>query len=333
MNLFKTAVMLLISSLTLSCADNEPQNEVVIYTSVDQIFSSQILKKFEEETGIHARAVYDTEASKAVGLEKRLLMEKEQPKADLFWNSENLRTARLDAHGIFLEQPSKIEFYKQTDTSYFSAKASWFGMGMRARVFIVNTELLAESAYPSKLEDLIDPVYKGKVTIANPLFGTASAQFAAMYAKWGEKRFISFLKALKANDVAILAGNSTVKSAVGHGEYSFGMVDTDDALVGIEQGLPLRMIYYDQDQEGMFAIYQTLAILKNGPNLDAAQQLFDFLLRASTEEKLITMHAVQFPVLSSKKTLHEKPVVWSLPPEKTATFLEPSSELIRKYLD
>ena len=325
-------VILLIVFLTISCTNNKTQNEVVIYTSVDQVFSSKILKAFETKTGIHVKAVYDTEASKAVGLEKRLLAEKEYPKADLFWNSENLRTARLDAHSIFLQQPLKTEFYKQTDKHYFSDKASWFGMGMRARVFIVNTDLLTESSYPSKLEDLTDPTYRGKIAISNPLFGTASAQFAALYTKWGEKRFIAFLQALKANKVAILAGNSTVKSAVGHGEYPFGMVDTDDALVGIEQGLPLKMVYYDQNKEGMFAIYQTLAILKNGPNPEATQKLFDYLLSASTEENLITMHAVQFPILSSN-TLHEKPHVWSLPPGKTADSLKPSSQLIRKYLD
>ncbi len=332
MNIKNLIIILLIVFLTISCTNTKPKNKVIIYTSVDQVFSSQILKKFEHETGIHIKAVYDTEASKAVGLEKRLLAEKEHPKADLFWNSENLRTARLDAHSIFLEQPSKIEIYKKTATLYFSNKATWFGMGIRSRVFIVNTDHLSEESYPSTLEDLTDLKYRGKIAISNPLFGSASAQFAALYAKWGEARFIAFLKALKANEVAILAGNSTVKSAVGHGEYLFGLVDTDDALVGIEQGLPLKMLYYDQDKEGVYAIYQTLAIVKNGPNPKAAQKLFDFLLSASTEERLIMMHAVQFPVLSSN-TLHGKPLMWILPPEKTAASLKPSSQLIRKYLD
>jgi len=325
-------IILFIALLTLSCTNNRDRDEIVIYTSVDQVFSSQILKAFEKKTGIQVKVLYDTEASKGVGLEKRLLAEKAHPKADLFWNSENLRTARLDAHGIFLEQPEKIVIYKKTDTPYFSDKASWFGMGIRSRVFIVNTNLLKRESYPTKLEDLTDPRYKGKIAISNPLFGTASAQFAALYSKWGKSRFITFLKALKANNVAILAGNSTVKNAVGHGEFAFGLVDTDDALVGVKQGLPLKMIYYDQDKEGMFATYQTLAILKNGPNPKNAQILFNYLLSASTEDKLISMNAVQFPVLF-KKRLHKKPVMWSFPPSKTAASLKPSSQLIRKYLD
>jgi ABC-type Fe3+ transport system substrate-binding protein len=91
------------------------------------------------------------------------------------------------------------------------------------------------------------------------------------------------------------------------------------------------MLYYDQDRDGVFATYQTLALLKNGPNPKEAQQLFDFLLTASTEDKLIRMNAVQFPILS-RNALHQKPIMWSLSPEKTATFLKPSSKLIRKYL-
>ena len=324
--------MFLFAFVFVSCTNNEAKEEVVIYTSVDQVFSSQILKEFERETGILVKAVYDTEATKAVGLEKRLYQEMKHPKADIFWNSENLRSARLDAYDIFLKQPTKVKLYEHNNSKYISKKMTLFGMGIRSRVFIVNTDLMDENAYPTKLEDLIDPKYKGKVAICSPLFGTASAQFAALYAKWGEKRFIKFLKALKANNVAILSGNSNVKDAVGRGEYLFGLVDTDDALVGIEQNLPLEMLYYGESGEGMFALYQTIGILKNGPNTKVAHKLFDYLLSAKIEDKLIKMNAVQFPILSQKQ-IHKEPLLWSLAPEKTATYIKPSSELVRKYLD
>lgn len=328
-NLF---LFLIVVFLFLSCSKDELNDEVIIYTSVDQVFSSQILKEFEQESGIRVKAVYDTEATKAVGLEKRLYQERLHPKADIFWNSENLRTARLDSFGIFTEQPQKAKLYSDTQSDFVSDNKSWFSMGIRSRVFIVNTDLMDEDSYPSKLEDLIDPKYKSKVAICSPLFGTASAQFAGLYAKWGAERFINFLKALKANDVAILAGNSTVKSAVGRGEYIFGLVDTDDALVGIEQGLPIEMVYYDQESDGMFAIYQTIGILKNGPNPKMAQKLFDYLLSAEIEDKLISMNAVQFPILSQKE-LHKKPLLWTLSSKETASFIKPSSQLMRKYLD
>ena len=60
--------------------------EVVIYTSVDQVFSEPILNGFEKAKGIKVKAVYDVEASKTAGLVNRLIAEKDRPKCDVFWN-------------------------------------------------------------------------------------------------------------------------------------------------------------------------------------------------------------------------------------------------------
>ena len=38
---------------------------VVVYTSVDQVFSEPLLRRFEEQTGLRVRAVYDTEETKS----------------------------------------------------------------------------------------------------------------------------------------------------------------------------------------------------------------------------------------------------------------------------
>ncbi len=48
----------IISLLAAGC--NKKSSEVVIYTSVDQVFSEPILKDFEKETGIRVRMVFDT---------------------------------------------------------------------------------------------------------------------------------------------------------------------------------------------------------------------------------------------------------------------------------
>ncbi len=312
-------VLFLIAGIVFfsACSSQDKNDkEVVVYTSVDQIFSSQILKELEQKSGIKIRVVYDTEASKAVGLEKRLLKEKAHPKADIFWNSENLRTARLDKAGLFQKQ----------------AKHTYVAMGLRSRVFVVNTKKMKESEFPGSLEELTDPKYKGKVAISNPLFGTASAQFAALLAKWGEERFINFLQALKNNDVAILAGNANVKNRVGFGEFFFGLVDTDDALVGISQGLPLKMIYYDQDKEGVYGVYGTLAIMKNAPHPQEAQKLLKHLYNKEVEKQLIAMNAVQFGLLfDDENKKHIK--MWIPPAEETSSYLKHSAELIREYLD
>ena len=114
--------------------------QVVVYTSVDQEFSEPVLKRFERETGIQVKAVYDAEAAKTVGLERRLLAERRRPKADIFWNSEYLRTLRLTAERLFTSNHGAYD--SLIPTSFRSPSGHWAGFGGRARIFLVNTQLV-----------------------------------------------------------------------------------------------------------------------------------------------------------------------------------------------
>ena len=330
----KTIISSIISiGLTLlsnGCSRQSNKQEVVIYTSVDQVYSSRILRQFEKETGIKVKAVFDAEASKAVGLEQRLLTEKNRPKADIFWNSEFMRTARLARQGVF--EPYAAQTVKYSDTDYFSPEKMWYGLGGRARVFIVNKKKISPEDYPAVLTDLLAPRFKGNAAISTPFSGSTSTHFAALYNKFGQEHFVHFLQGIKDNKVALLAGNSVVKDAVGHGRFAVGLVDTDDALVGIEQGLPIEMVYYDQDGEGVFSIFQTVALVKNAPNRANAKKFIGYLLREHIERELIKMKAVQFSILtdnSSEKT----PKIWVSRADEIASSLQASTELIRKHLD
>ena len=48
------------------------QSEVVIYTSVDQVYSEPVLEKFEDEIGIKVKTASDVEAVKTTRLVNRL---------------------------------------------------------------------------------------------------------------------------------------------------------------------------------------------------------------------------------------------------------------------
>ena len=71
---------------------------VVIYVSEDQVFSEPILKNFEKETGIQVKAVFDTEESKSTGVMNRLLAEKNNPQADVYWANEPVRADVRTGH-------------------------------------------------------------------------------------------------------------------------------------------------------------------------------------------------------------------------------------------
>ncbi len=304
----------------------------IVYTSADQEYAEVVLREAESATGLKPVAVFDAEASKTVGLERRLIAEKSKPKADLFWNSEFLRTHRLDNQGVLAL--SAVDKSFGVPGSVITPRS--VGVGIRGRVIAVHTASLKESDRPTRLEDLADPRFKGKGAIARPLFGTTSTHFAALHAKWGTAKFTEFLQALKKNEVSILPGNGDVRDAVAAGRAAVGLTDTDDAIGAIKRGQPLAMVFPDQDGDGAFGIYMTVARIKGGPNPEGAQKLLEYLVSEKTEARLIELGAVQLSVRPNgpvaKEIGTQRPKLWFMDPARIDASLEPSVELIRKHL-
>ncbi len=329
MNSIKILLMLIATIGIISCSKTNNTHIVVIYTSVDQVYSSQIFKDFEQQTGIKVLAVYDTEASKAVGLEKRLLMEKSHPSADIFWNSEPIHTARL-AQQDFFKPYKKFSTKNYQSKMYYDTHHRWFGIGKRDRVLIVNTQQVHKDAYPKVLQTLWAKEYKGKVAISSPYIGTAATHFAALYHKLGETNFKHLLTQIKASNVTYLAGNSVVKDVISEGKYPVGLVDSDDALAGIKAGLPIAMLHYDQNTTGAFSIIGTVAQLKNSPHPTEAERFMDYLLTLKTEQKLIDLGAVQYSVFKQSKS--KEPKQWTQNPNLLLDDLEHSYTLMKEIL-
>ncbi len=268
--------------------------EVVIYTSLDQIFSEPILQEFEKKTGIKVKAVYDVEAAKTTGMVNRLIAEKNNPQADIFWNSEVGRTIILKQKGIL--SPYRSPSAKDIPEQFKDKDGYWTGFAARCRILIYNTNLVKKSELPKSIFELTDPKWKGKVAMAYPLFGTTSTHTAAWYALLGRKKTENFLKAIKKNKVIIVNGNSVVRDLVVEGEAAIGFTDTDDANVAIQMGKPVDILYPDKEGIGTLLIPNTVAMIKGAPHPKEAKKLMDYLLSREVESKLAFCESAQMPL-------------------------------------
>jgi iron(III) transport system substrate-binding protein len=270
------------------------KGQVVVYTSVDQIFSQPILEAFEKETGIKVLAVYDVEASKTTGLVNRLIAEKNKPRGDVFWNGEIVRTIVLKNNGVLTpyNSPSaaNIPAVFKDDEGY------WTGYSARARVLIVNNDQLDEAAAPSSIFDFLKPQWKGRFSMAYPLFGTTATHVAALYAVLGQEMTEFYLKGIKDNGVMIVDGNSVTRDLVVAGRLPVAFTDTDDANVSIQAGKPVRMVYPDARGIGTLLIPNTVGLVANGPNPENGKKLIDYLLSERIESELAFGEAAQMPV-------------------------------------
>ncbi len=296
------------------CSPRAQQPSVVIYTAHDQIFSEKILQQFEQESGIQVKAVYDTEATKTVGLVNRIMAEKNHPQCDVFWNNEVVRTVMLKRRGLL--QAYRSLFAQDIPDGMKDRDAFWAGFAARARILIYNTNLLSEAELPTSLLELTEAQWQGKVALGYPLFGTTATHAATLFSSWGSDRAKAYFVALKQNNILVVEGNADSKDRVVRGEVPLGLTDTDDASLARQKGDPVGILFPDQgpDQMGALVIPNTVALIHNCPHPEAGKKLIDFLLRRETEQALAASGSAQMPVRKGIPVPPEVPSLDSIKP-------------------
>lgn len=287
----------------LGCGANPGRdpNSVVIYTALDREFSGPVLSDASKTLSIQIRPKYDAESTKTVGLANAIAAERARPICDLFWNNEILHTLRLKRLGLLAPMSPVPQAADQIPATFRDPDGTWFGFAARARVLLVNTKLLPDpETRPKSLLDLAAPSWQGRAGMAKPLFGTTATHAACLFAAWGPDRAREFFTKVQENKTNILSGNKQVALSVSAGNVAFGLTDTDDALVEIDAGHPVAIVYPDQDADALGTLFipNTLAAIKNAPHPDAAARLANVIVSAETEQRLAVGPSGQIPVLS-----------------------------------
>jgi iron(III) transport system substrate-binding protein len=276
-----------------SPADSTAGKTVVIYVSEDQVFSEPILKDFEKESGIQVKAVFDTEEAKSTGVMNRLLAEKNNPQADVYWANEPVRADLLRQQGISASfKPANAGLIAN---QFKDPQGYWTGFSARARLLVVNR---TAKTRPSGILAYVDPQRKGKAVIANPLFGTTTAQMAALFSLWGDEKGKQFLSGLRTNQVKLSTSNGESADFVASGEFEFALVDSDDAVDRLRRGKPIDIVYPDQEEgeAGVLILPNAVALIRNGPNPENGKKLMEYLVSKESEQKLAFADCAQIPL-------------------------------------
>jgi len=265
---------------------------VFVYAAQDQVYAEPILREFENTTGIKVKTVFDSEAVKTVGLANRLLAERSHPQCDVFWGNEEMRTRQLTAQNVFRETNG------------------WAAFGYRSRRIVINTNFIGERRPPARLDDnpkqkhavpeagaptslleLTNEIWRGKVALAFPQFGTTATHFHALKQLWGEERWLAWCRAFAANKPFIVDGNSVVVKMVARGEAWIGLTDSDDIAAARREGSPIAALPLTDES---LLIPNTVAVIRDAPHPANAQLLFEYLDSDRVLKKLLQNSALEY---------------------------------------
>jgi iron(III) transport system substrate-binding protein len=290
-----TLVILLAASGTAAA-----QGEVVVYTTVDDIFARPVAEQFTASTGITVKLVPDTEETKSTGLLNRAIAEKNRPQADVFWNGDPVRAEILKLRGVSARyrSPNALGLPEE----HADSEGYWTGFSSRIRVILYNTEKIRGGNAPTSIFDFVnDATLRGSVCFANPLFGTTSMHAAAIFAVLGDTAGRDYFEGLTRNHVKMVSSNGEVRRRVAEGDCAAGITDSDDAYEAIKDRKPVSIMYPDARGIGTLLIPNAAVLIANSPNPENGKRFIDYLLSAETERALADGDAAQIPLRPNVK--------------------------------
>ena len=280
----------LLSKIFLFCilyaCNSNHQPTVTVYVSADEYIAREIFKAFTEKTGINVRWLGDTEATKTTALVERLIQEKDNPIADVFWSSEILGTIKLKSNHLLASVNTEVtnswpDIFKDND-------GYWFAFSARARVIAFNPEIIQREQLPQTWWEYTDAAF------ADPRFGTTGTHFVAMSLL--QEDFNTFIHSVKK---PLLGGNAATVQAVLNGQSDFAMTDSDDVFAAQAQGHNIEMFFPRHHGDvggGTLFIPNTISLIEGGKHKEEAIRFLEFMLSDYVAQLLAESPSRNYPI-------------------------------------
>jgi iron(III) transport system substrate-binding protein len=144
---------------------------------------------------------------------------------------------------------------------------------------LYNTNMVEEKDVPRSWEDLLDPKWKGKMSIADPAGPSVStAAFASMLVPESnnERYGMSYLQKLKAQEISYAAKSPMVPQSVASGDTALGvLVSGHQYKEAKDKGAPVGFSF--PLEAGNVNQPNSVCLLKNAPNPNAAKLYLDWI--------------------------------------------------------
>ncbi|MBX3454091.1 putative 2-aminoethylphosphonate ABC transporter substrate-binding protein [Ferrovibrio sp.] len=268
--------------------------ELTIYSSVEadnlKVFSEQFAKAHPD---IKINWVRDSTGV----IQARVIAEKENPRNDVFFGHAATDLLALDQMGMFM--PYQPKGADKLDPRYRDKKAppTWTGLWGFAAAVCFNTVEAAKRniPQPTKWVDLANPVYKGQITMPNPISsGTGFLNVAGWMQIMGKDKAWSFMDQLHGNIASYTHSGSKPCNQVAAGEYVVGISLPGRAADLKTRGAPIMAVI---PEDGIGWEMQGVAIMKGTKNAADAKTFVDWSVsEAAMESYAARVEVVAFPV-------------------------------------
>jgi iron(III) transport system substrate-binding protein len=233
----------------------------------------------------------------------QIIAERENPKTDLWFGGTGDPHLQAAEQNLTLEYKSaslpQLHMFAQDQAKQSNFKTVGIYSGPLG--FGYNTELLKKKnmPVPQTWADLLKPIYKGEIQVANPASsGTAYTMIATLVQLMGEDKAFEYMKALHKNISQYTRSGTAPIKAAARGETAISISFVHDAPGEAMQGFPVLAI---TPKDGTGAEIGSMSLIKGAKNLEAAKKFYEWSLTAAAQEMGAAAKQFQLPSNKSAK--------------------------------
>jgi len=287
-----TTLSLLISSLLA--------NEVNVFSSRHYDTDIQLYEKFTNQTGIKVNIISGEDAA----LQKRIIEEGADSKADIYITSDAGRLGLFDAKGMFQNSMSPLIIDKVPE-NYRSE--NWTGISKRARIIFYSKDRVKNNEIENlNYEDLSNLKWKNRIAIrqSNSIYNQSLV--ASLISNngiektkiWTEGFVKNFSRTPKGNDraqiLAVASGEADI--AIANTYYYALMLSGQKGKDQQEAARNVTPFYPNQGNRGTHMNISGAGILKNSKNKQNAIIFLEFLLSKESQDHIVK-NTFEYPII------------------------------------
>jgi iron(III) transport system substrate-binding protein len=255
---------------------------ITLYNGQHVQTAQNLVAAFEKATGITVNIRSDDEDT----LADQIVTEGSHSPADVFYTENSPPLESLQAKGLLAKvEPATLS---RTPARFNSPQGDWVGVSARVSVLIYNPGLISASQLPTKVSELADPQYRGKLALA-PQETDFQPIVTSYLRAYGQPATLRWLKAIEANASGhIYPDNETIADEVNRGAVAFGIVNQYywyrmQAEIGASN-TRAKITHFAPGDPGYVIDVSGAAVLKSSAHQAAAQKFLAFLVSKQGQE-------------------------------------------------
>ena len=292
-----TAIAAVTASWVVSPAMAQGQLNMICAPQIE--WCQGLANAFGRETGIQVAVT-----QKSTGeILAQVRAEKDNPRIDIWFGgtTDPHLIAAEDNLTVAYTSPRMGELRPWAIRLHEQSKGRAVGISIGAVGFGHNKELLAKKSMPAPASwaDLLKPIYKGEIQMANPnSSGTAYIVIATLVQLMGEEQAFDYLKKLHPNINAYTRSGVAPIKAAARGETGISISFVMDIVTEQTAGFPVGYTY---PSEGTGFEVAGLSIIRGARNLSSAQRFYEWYMTPAAQA--LGASFIQFHYPANLKTI------------------------------